>query len=116
MAYDLSLSAIRRLVLSQPLPDRLLERLRTAPLVQESQIDHSARYTGLDAPNRMGALTKVEARLLQAISFGLSDHEAADIVGVPYDTGQDHLRRARRVLAAKNTTHAVALAIRRGDI
>jgi DNA-binding CsgD family transcriptional regulator len=112
----MSTEGLRRLVLSQPLPARLIESLRRAPLVDEAAIFGRARLTGPDAVDRTGALTDPERNMLRALAAGLRISEAADVLGIPYETARDHLRRARRVLAAKNTTHAVALALRRGDI
>ena len=62
------------------------------------------------------ALTPLEARYLFAASVGMGEQETAAVFGVTVDTVRKSLRRTRRVLVAKNTTHAVAIALRRGLI
>lgn len=61
-------------------------------------------------------LTEVERRYLLAAACGLRERETAFIYGVQVDSVRKGLKRARQVLRAKNTTHAVAIAIRRGLI
>ena len=61
-------------------------------------------------------LSAAELRTLEAMSRGVGIRGAADLVGYSTYTVQDHLVQARRVLQAKNTTHAVAEALRRGLI
>jgi DNA-binding CsgD family transcriptional regulator len=50
------------------------------------------------------------------LSHGLTEREAADVLGIAYFTVRKHTARARLFLAAKTNTHAVALAIRMGLI
>ena len=59
-------------------------------------------------------MTKREAEVLLQFAQGAGARSAADALGVGVETINTHLDRARRKLAARNTTHAVAIAIRSG--
>lgn len=61
-------------------------------------------------------LTAAEARVLEALSRGLTREEAAVLLGIGLESVKSHLKRIRRVLRAKTTTHAVAQALRLGLI
>ena len=56
--------------------------------------------------------TGAELAALNCVSHGLTASMAAEVLGVSPYTVQRQLKSARRKLAAKNTTHAVALAVR----
>ena len=62
------------------------------------------------------ALNETERRALEAMSRGLTMTEAAVVLGVPLELLKSRLKMARRVLAAKNTTHACCEALRQGLI
>ena len=57
-----------------------------------------------------------ELRTLEAISHGLTYDMAAQVLGCPVETVKSRLKAARYKLGAKNTVHAVAIAVRRGLI
>jgi DNA-binding CsgD family transcriptional regulator len=59
------------------------------------------------------ALTPFELRCVIAASHGLTDAEIGTVVGVGVETVKTQLKGARRRLAAKNTTHAVAICLRK---
>ncbi len=61
-------------------------------------------------------VTDTELRALEAFSHGLGRTGTADALGVTLETVKTLTVRARRKLRAKDTTHAVAIAIRRGLI
>jgi DNA-binding NarL/FixJ family response regulator len=61
-------------------------------------------------------LTERQRRVLEAFSYGLNREQVAEALGVELETVKHHLRLATRALAAKSTTHAVALALRQGLI
>lgn len=61
-------------------------------------------------------LTRAETRALIATATGLRAPEAAKVLGVTEDSFDAALLSARRKLRAKNTTHAVANALRQGLI
>ena len=67
-------------------------------------------------PPRRLDLTEPERYALLWTSHGLTTAMTADMMGLSPETVNDHLERARLKLAAKNTTHAVANAYRRGLI
>lgn len=57
-------------------------------------------------------LTTQQARALELASFGLSHEQIAESMCVSVRTVEHHLSEAREKLAARNTTQAVASAIR----
>lgn len=93
-------------------PSRLLEALRRAPLVPESIID---RVSAGDL-SRSEKLSKRELEVLLLLSHGCTLAQAADALGIGYETARSHRQRARFKLRAKNVTHTVALALRLGAI
>lgn len=60
--------------------------------------------------------TPAERRVLLCLSHGMTTAMCADVLGVSPETVKAHTRSVRYRLAAKDTTHAVALAIRAGII
>ena len=62
------------------------------------------------------SLTDTEIKYLAAAAHGLDWRETASVYGVSPETVRAGLKRSRRVLAAKTTTHAVAIAFRQGLI
>jgi DNA-binding CsgD family transcriptional regulator len=93
-------------------PPRLLEALRRAPLVPESIIN---RVGASDLP-RGESLSRREAEVLLLLSHGCTLAQAADALGIGYETARSHRQKARFKLRAKNVTHTVALALRLGAI
>ena len=61
-------------------------------------------------------LTRPELDALRAASHGLTERMAADVYGISVNTNKRRLESARLKLAAKNTAHAVAIALRSGAI
>lgn len=61
-------------------------------------------------------LTKRERDVLALLAHGLNADEAASELGVARNTIQNHLRSARAKLGARTRSHAIALAIGRGQI
>lgn len=61
-------------------------------------------------------LTSAEADALTAYSHGLTEGMVADVLGITRDAVSARTKAARAKLRAKNTTHAVALALRAGVI
>ena len=62
------------------------------------------------------AASRRELDALRYSSHGLRERECADAMGVSEETVKTHLDFARRKLRAKNTAHAVAIALRLGLI
>ena len=67
-------------------------------------------------PPRRDVLTAAQCETLRYLSHGLTEPMIAEARGVSLYTVKDHTSHARQRLAAKNTTHAVALALRLGLI
>ncbi len=63
-----------------------------------------------------GELHPEEIRTVQALSVGLEERGAAEVLGVPWQTVHERMRRVRSILGAKNTTQACCEALRRGLI
>ena len=61
-------------------------------------------------------LSVAELRVLLCMSYGLGERGAADVLGLRVGTVKAHLAQARRRLRAKDTSHAVAEALRRSLI
>lgn len=83
---------------------RLLRALRAAPEVAERDIDVAAGET---------PISLIERRTLYLLSLGFSPKQIARYDGVTQEAIKQRLRHARLQLGAANTTHAVAIAIRR---
>lgn len=83
---------------------RLLAALDAAPEVAEKDIDVAAG----EHP-----LSYLERRTLYLLSLGFSPKQIARFDGVSLSAIKERLRHARIRLEAANTTHAVAIAIRR---
>jgi DNA-binding NarL/FixJ family response regulator len=90
-------------------PDRLLERLAQAPLVEES-ILVKPFYRNATRDD----LSEEELEVLRYVSYGLEASHVADLIEVSEHTVKTHLRAARFRLKAKNTLHACCLALREG--
>jgi DNA-binding CsgD family transcriptional regulator len=100
---------IMRLVRSQPIPERLIAALRRAPLVPEEELVQKR-------PKARDRLADAERAALTCASHGLDAAMTAEVLGKSVHTIKDQLRTARYILRAKNTAHAVALALRAGLI
>jgi len=61
-------------------------------------------------------LNQRQRDILRLAALGQTDEVIAQTLGISARTVRWHLQRARRVLQATNTTHAVALAVSRGYI
>jgi DNA-binding CsgD family transcriptional regulator len=62
------------------------------------------------------SLSRREREVLLLLSHGCTVAQAADALGIGYESARSHKDGARFKLRAKNTTQAVATAIRRGLI
>jgi DNA-binding CsgD family transcriptional regulator len=89
--------------------DHLLRDIARAPLLPDE------RGIGLPTPGSMN-LTPAELRVVEAMSRGLTAEMAGDLFDVSPETVKTQLKAARYRLRGKNTTHAVANALRLGLI
>ena len=95
-----------------PDPDR-----RDAALTRVLFAVEGMREANRHDPNRPRvALTKDERMALAAMSHGLTRRQAGELLGAPMETVASRLERARMILRSKNTTQAVAVALRQGLI
>lgn len=106
-----------------PDPDRrdsALERLLARVVVDEQRDNDPDAFTAARTHElerlRKRVPTPPELRALTAISHGLQSAEAAFVLGYTPRGMEEKLRNVRRKLRAKNTAHAVALALRAGFI
>lgn len=69
----------------------------------------------LDAPDHAAVgLTRRELQVMEAVSEGCTNRQAAARLGLAEDTVKTHLSRAMSKLGASDRTHAVAMLLRRG--
>ena len=61
-------------------------------------------------------LTRRHKEVLQQFADGADGKEAAVQLGITEQTVRTHLKDARARLGARNTAHAIAMALRRGEI
>ena len=100
--------AIRRLVRSQPIPDRLFRDLRKAQFVSDPLEFNRLKFNITETP-----LSPREIDVLRALGDGgLQASEVAEVLGIGVDTVKTYIKTAKAKLRAKNTTQAVARAIR----
>jgi DNA-binding NarL/FixJ family response regulator len=101
----------------------LLKNTARAELVAAIRVVHQGRrYIPLDVADEMAehindeALTEREVRVLKSIAQGNSNKEAAAELNLSMETVKTQLKTILAKLDAKDRTHAVAIAIRRGII
>lgn len=96
-------------------PEMLLRDLAKAPIYSEEEIDQLDNIELLSYQKRT-ELRSNEIEALRMMSHGLTVEMVASATHFALDTIKNRLARARYLLGAKNTTHAVAIAIRTGLI
>lgn len=62
------------------------------------------------------AIGSDELLILEKLAAGLTEHEIAEAFGISCESIRYDLRRICRVLGARNPSHCVAIALRRGLI
>lgn len=99
----------------------LIKSTARAELVAAIRMVHQGRrYIPLDVAEQMAEfindepLTEREIRVLRSIAQGNSNKEAADELNVSMETVKANLKTILAKLNARDRTHAVAIAIRRG--
>jgi len=92
--------------------DKALRRyISSRPMSSHLRLMSSIRDT-----NPRQTLRDSERNVLKHASHGLTVRMTAELLGLTDQTVTSELKGARLVLGAKNTTHAVALALRAGLI
>ena len=98
--------------------EELVDDLGDAPLLSEGEIDRQNFRSMSDAREYAEASTPDEKDLnvLRGLSVGMSQIEIAEQLNLSKDTIRGRVIHARRQLGARTTSHAVAIALRRGFI
>ncbi len=86
-----------------PDPDR-----RDGALIRVQQAINSA--------HELETLTPTQIKVLYTLSMGPTVKEAGILLNMSRHTVYSHLKSSSRILGAKNRTHAVAIALRKGFI
>ena len=99
-----------RIVVSHPIPDRLIKKLQKAQFIEDETYLHTAKMQPIPLSD------KERSVLLAMGDGGFTRQEAADALGMSVETVKEHLRSARFKMGARNTTHAIVRAVRAGII
>lgn len=92
---------IRKLVLSKPIPDKLIANLRKAPELDPYRASRYAR----------GTLTERLERTLELVVCGYSNREIAEMTHYSEEAVKDHVKRLLAIYHARNRTHLAALVV-----
>jgi NarL family two-component system response regulator LiaR len=88
---------IRDLVLSRPIPDKLIAALRDAPLVKNPRLSHARK------------LTPALQAVLPLIADGKTDQEIADQLGITLPATKDRVLRLLALYDVDNRTELAML-------
>lgn len=102
--------------MSRPIPDRLIKALAEAPLLPAHEVDFQARHIARTGQRIATALTDKQRECLEMLAGGLAPIQIAAQLGLHKDTIKLRMRGARIRLGAVNSIHAVAIAVREGEI
>jgi DNA-binding CsgD family transcriptional regulator len=105
---------LKRMIQSRPIPDKLLEDLRLTLRIDEDDVPPAGVPSA--AALHRGSLSPAEKRVLLMASHGMQAKMIAEVFGISKQTVLSQLKSARYALRAKNTAHAIALALRMGLI
>lgn len=101
-------AAIRRLVLSRPIPDKLIRDIARLP---EHDEPFSRRYSG----SRLTVTPRLRYTL-RLVALGWTNRRIADELGATEEGVRDRVKRLLSIYHARNRTELVAKAIRAGDV
>ncbi len=98
-------------------PEELLTAIRTVARV-ESYVDSRLRPLLLarSTTDRLGVLSPREREVLDLLARGLTGEQAATELSLSPETIRTHVRNAMDKLEANTRVHAVAIALREGEI
>jgi DNA-binding NarL/FixJ family response regulator len=104
-------------VLKTAAPERLLEAL-AAVAQGASYVDPALErlFARQEAARSHPLLTRREREVLQLLADGLNGEQAAQRLFISGETVRTHVRNAMEKLDAQTRAHAVAIALRRGEI
>lgn len=88
---------------------------RDAPLTLQLAIEKAPlvdpQLLGTTKPLNKNAISRREKQVLILVAYGMTLPEVGSYLCLAHGTVQEHLKRIRRKLGARNTTHAVAIAV-----
>lgn len=93
---------IRRLVLSKPIPDKLIANLREAPELDPYRYSKRGRYRNV---------TERLQRTLELVCLGYTNREIAEMTFFSEEAVKDHVKRLIAIYHARNRTHLAALVV-----
>ncbi len=96
-------AAVRRIVLSRPIPMELAQAIADAPIVLSPA---KAREPG--------GLTPARLKVLRLLVLGLTNREIAEALERSEETVKRQVRELLRTVGAKNRAHLAALAVAYG--
>jgi DNA-binding HTH domain-containing proteins len=92
--------------------ERLDAEQRTGIITKHHDWEFNQASRGWDHSD----LTATEHRVLLALAEGLTYEEAGERLRVSKESVKDHLKQVRQKFGARNTPHAIAIALREGVI
>lgn len=95
---------------------RLAKVLSEAAIIPEDLVTQHVIAYGSYKARRTPELSPIELRVIEAFSYGLEYRMVADLLDLSLESIKGHMRAIRYKLCAKNTVHAVAIALRNGVI
>jgi DNA-binding CsgD family transcriptional regulator len=98
--------AIYRIVMSQPVPDKLFAHLRRAPLVPLWNIRYQVNTN----------LTPNLRATLPLVCEGYTNREIAALRHYSEEAVKDHVKRLLAIFGARRRSHLAALAVARGFV
>jgi DNA-binding NarL/FixJ family response regulator len=110
-------SGARGYALKEGAPQELMEAIE-AVAAGNAYVDPRLRASLLsqDATRRQPSLSTREREIIQLLADGLTGEEVADRLVLSTETIKTHIRNAMTKLEARNRVHAIAIALRAGEI
>jgi DNA-binding NarL/FixJ family response regulator len=107
----------RGYALKEGAPQELMEAI-AAVAAGDGYVDPRLRPALLsqDSTRRQPALSTREREIIQLLAEGLTGEEVADRLVLSAETIKTHIRNAMTKLEARNRVHAIAIALRAGEI
>lgn len=103
---------------AREVPDKLLKELGKVPIADELELSRADEhaYASVERRREQADLTERQRQCVELASHGMTNAMIGQELGLSLGTVQTHMKRATFVLAAKNRTHTIAIALRRGMI
>ena len=114
---DLSDDAIRRLVLNNPIPDKLIRNLQNAPLLAAHETPGRVYKAKRYGVTKFGdPLSDVLKEVLILVCHGYTNQEIAKRLYYSFFTVKEMIVAIIVAYGAKNRTHLASLAVAYGDV